>query len=535
MRFLLIIASAVLTGLCFAFYKVGFLALFTVIPLFYVILSEAEKDKKPFRFYGYGYLWGGVFFACIFYWFSYQYPLEYLNFTTGEAVAYVALSWFGTGLLLSVLLALWPFLTGLFVRTKLCRKYPWLFIPFTSCLYVIVEYLFTLGSLASPWARLAITQQSNILGIQTASLFGSYFISFIVISINAALAYGLYEFLKRKNRKTALICLISSASLFFTNMGVGGILYAADKSKAAVVETYVTAAAYQSNIVSGRTKTGSVVEVMDAFLADADGEINRSGANLIVMPEGCFSLDIKKYPALGEKLLDFCRTRCVVIIFGCYEYSDDGFYNVTYCASPDGTLSGPYRKQHPVPFGEFTPAKEIILKLMPFLEDVTDIGDELTAGIESVVFDSTIGKIGSFICFDSAFENIGFEETAKGALILTESTNDSWWMDSAQLYEHNGHAILRAVESRRYVVRSSAAGYSTVISPEGEILSGVDPLTKGFAVYTVTPRSDISFYHKTPYLFPVLCLSVVSGGFIWSFIYKKIYIKKNNDNKDLQN
>ena len=245
MRFLLIIASAVLTGLCFAFYKVGFLALFTVIPLFYVILSEAEKDKKPFRFYGYGYLWGGVFFACIFYWFSYQYPLEYLNFTKGEAVAYVALSWFGTGLLLSVLLALWPFLTGLFVRTKLCRKYPWLFIPFTSCLYVIVEYLFTLGSLASPWARLAITQQSNILGIQTASLFGSYFISFIVISINAALAYGLYEFLKRKNRKTALICLISSASLFFTNMGVGGILYAADKSKTAVVETYVTAAAYQ--------------------------------------------------------------------------------------------------------------------------------------------------------------------------------------------------------------------------------------------------------------------------------------------------
>ena len=62
MRFLLIFISAVLTGLCFAFYKVGFLAIFTVIPLFYVILTEAEKDKKPFRFYGYGYLWGGVFF-----------------------------------------------------------------------------------------------------------------------------------------------------------------------------------------------------------------------------------------------------------------------------------------------------------------------------------------------------------------------------------------------------------------------------------------------------------------------------------------
>ena len=529
------IVSAVLTGLCFAFYKVGFLSVFTVIPLFYVILREAEKDKKPFRFYGYGYLWGAVFYACIFYWFAYQYPLEYLGFSTGEAVAYVALSWFGSGLILSVLLALWPFLTGLFVRTKLCRRYPFLFIPFTSCLYVVIEFLFTLGPLATPWARLAVTWQNNIFGIQTASLFGSYFISFIIISINAALAYGLYELKKNKNKKTAVICLISAASLFFANMGVGGVLYASDKSKNAAVDTYVTAAAYQSNIVSGRTKTGSATEVMDAFLSDAEEEINVSGADLLVMPEGCFSLDIKKYPSLIEKLLDFCKTHATVIIFGCYEYADDGFYNVTYCASPDGTLSGPYRKQHPVPFGEFTPAKELILKLMPFLEDVTSIGSDLSAGRESVVFDSSLGKLGAFICFDSAFESIGYEETEKGAMILTESTNDSWWMDSVQLYEHNGHAILRAVESRRYMVRSSSAGYSTVISPEGEVLSGVEPLTKGFAVSAVTPRSDISFYHKTPYLFPALCLSVVCGGFIWAVIHKKRTVSKNIDGKDLQN
>lgn len=535
MRFLLIALSAVLTGLCFTFHQVGFLSILTVIPLLYAVLKEAEKDKKPFRFYGYGYMWGAIFYACVFYWFAYQYPLEYLGFTTGEAIAYVALSWFGSGLLLSVVLALWIFFTGLFVRTRLCKKRQWLFIPFTSCLYVIIEYLFTLGPLATPWARLAVTQQSNISGIQTSSVFGSYFISFIIISVNAALAYGLYELTKNKNKKTALICLISAASLFFGNMGAGGILYAVDKTKTAAVDTYITAAAYQSNNVSGRTKTGSVVEVMDAFLADAEEEINRSGADLIVMPEGCFSIDIKKYPSLEEKLLDFCKTHSVVIIFGCYEYADDGFYNVTYCASHDGTLSGPYRKQHPVPFGEFTPVRDILLKIMPFLEDVTDIGDELSAGTESVVFDSNIGKIGSFICFDSAFEQIGYEQTAKGAVLLTESTNDSWWMDSAQLYEHNGHAVLRAVESRKFIVRSATAGYSTVISAEGEILSGVTPLTKGFAVFTVTPRSDISFYHKTPYLFPAVCLSVIICGFIWAVIYKKHYVSKNIDGKPLQN
>lgn len=532
MRFLLIIASAVLTGLCFAFCKAGFLALFTVIPLFYVILKEAEKDRKPFRFYGYGYLWGGIFYACIFFWFIYQYPLEYLGFSKGEAIAYVALSWFGSGLILSVVLALWPFLTGLFVKTKLCKKRPWLFIPFTSCLYVIVEYLFTLGPLATPWARLAVTQQSNIFGIQSASLFGSYFISFIIISVNAALAYGLYEFIKSKNKKTALICIISAVSLFFCNMGVGGILYAADKSITDSLPHY-SAASFQSNIVSGRSET-TFAEQFDRFLEASKELIDENGTKLIVMPEGVFQTAVKADGQVGKTLLKFSTENDVVIVFGCFEYEGDDLYNVTYCVSPDGTFSGPYRKQHPVPFGEFTPAKDILLKIMPFLEDITDVGSEVCAGKESVVFDSSIGKLGSFICFDSAFEQIGFEQTANGAVILTESTNDSWWMDSVQLYEHNGHAVLRAVESRKYVVRSASAGYSTVISPQGEIIADVQPLTAGFAEADVANRADMSFYHKTPYLFPSLCLSVVLGGFIWAVTVKKRSVSKNNDGKYLQ-
>ena len=532
MRFLFIALSAVLTGLCFTFYKAGFMAVFTVIPLFYVILSEAEKNKKPIRFYGYGYMWGVLFYASIFYWFAYQYPLEYLGFSKGEAVAYVALSWVGSGMLLSVVLAFWIFLTGLFVRTKLCKKRPYLFIPVTSCLYVIFEFLFTLGPLATPWARLAVTQQSNIPGIQTASVFGSYFISFIVISVNAALAYGIYEFKKNKNKKTALICLICSASLFFGNMGAGGILYAADKSITDGLPHY-SAGSYQSNIVSGRSET-SFTELFDAFLQESEKLINENGTKLIVMPEGVFSTAVTPDGKTGKTLLQFSKENNVVVVFGCFEYEGDDLYNVTYCVSPDGTFSGPYRKQHPVPFGEFTPAGDLLLKVMPFLEDVTDVGSEVRAGRESTVFDSSVGKLGSFICFDSAFESIGYEQTNKGAVVLTESTNDSWWMDSAQLYEHNGHAVLRAVESRKYLVRSASAGYSTVISPQGEIIADVKPLTAGFASAEIANRTDTSFYHKTPYLFPVLCLSVALGGFIWAVIYKKRATSKNIDGKDLQ-
>ena len=295
MNVLLLAFGAVLTGLCFTWYKAGFLVFFTMIPLFYVLIKEAEKPHKPVKYYGYGYLFGSVFYACVFYWFIYQYPLEYLNFTKLEAVGYVALSWIGTGLLLSVLFALFPFVTGLFLRTKICQKHKFLYIPFAAALYVIIEFLFTLGPLATPWARLAVTQQSNILGIQTASLFGSYFISFIIVAVNAALAYGLYVLIKNRDKKTALVCLLCSAALFISNMGVGGILYAADLQKTDGQPTY-TASALQSNIVSGRTKTGSYVEICDKFLQLSAEEINKTGAKLIVMPEGSFSIELEKYP-----------------------------------------------------------------------------------------------------------------------------------------------------------------------------------------------------------------------------------------------
>lgn len=518
-RFLLLTVSAILTGLCFAWYKAGFIVLFSLVPMFLVLLAEADgQSRNPLRFYGHGYYWGAVMFATVFQWFRYQYPLEYLGFNRLEAVGYVALSWFGSGLILSVLLALFHFFTGLFLRTSLCRGRRYLLIPFSAACYVLIEFLFTLGSLATPWARLAVTMQSNIFFIQTASVFGSYFISSLIVAVNASLALAVYSLVTRKDRRLRIACFSVAVGIFLTNTACGALLYAADK-KAESGER-VTAAALQGNIISGRTRIG-VQETIDLFLERSADEVRENGASLIVMPEGCFNIDLKNSPLTEERLRDFSRENDVVIIIGAYEYGDDELYNVTWCISPDGTVSGPYRKQHPVPFGEFTPARKMILTLFPFLEDVTSLGDDLSAGGESVVFDSTLGRLGAFICFDSAFENIGFEETAKGAVLLTESTNDSWWMDSAQLYEHNGHAVLRAIEARRYYVRSSAAGYSTVIDARGVILDDVPALTAGFASADAVLRDDVSFYHKTPYLFPSVCAMTVVSLFAAALIYKK--------------
>jgi uncharacterized membrane protein YcaP (DUF421 family) len=75
------------------------------------------------------------------------------------------------------------------------------------------------------------------------------------------------------------------------------------------------------------------------------------------------------------------------------------------------------------------------------------------------------------------------------------------------IFEHNGHAILRAVENRRYVVRAANTGLSSVLTPRGEILAKLDPLLTGTISSKIPMRDDLTFFTKHPNLFPILLVS----------------------------
>jgi apolipoprotein N-acyltransferase len=49
-------------------------------------------------------------------------------------------------------------------------------------------------------------------------------------------------------------------------------------------------------------------------------------------------------------------------------------------------------------------------------------------------------------------------------------TNDSWWKDSPGHGQHFEMARLRAIETRRFVLRAANGGFSGVISPTGSVL-----------------------------------------------------------------
>ena len=130
----------------------------------------------------------------------------------------------------------------------------------------------------------------------------------------------------------------------------------------------------------------------------------------------------------------------------------------------------------------------------------------MSAGERTEIFDTELGKLGSLICFDSIYEQLTIDTVRDGAEILLVSSNDSWFRDSAAVYQHQVQSQLRAIESGRYVVRAANTGISSIIAPDGTVKQILDPLVDGYIVDEIVAVSEPTLYMKIGNLFVYLCI-----------------------------
>ena len=95
-------------------------------------------------------------------------------------------------------------------------------------------------------------------------------------------------------------------------------------------------------------------------------------------------------------------------------------------------------------------------------------------------------KIAPIICYESVFPEYVAEYVQKGASLLAIITNDGWWGDTPGYKQHLTFGALRAIETRRAIVRSANTGISCFINQKGEIFNPTHwwvPATKSGVVY----------------------------------------------------
>jgi apolipoprotein N-acyltransferase len=128
-----------------------------------------------------------------------------------------------------------------------------------------------------------------------------------------------------------------------------------------------------------------------------------------------------------------------------------------------------YSKRRLVQFGEYIPLRP----LFGWIGKFVPIGDDFAPGDDSSPLVVTLGRgaaaLGVLICYEDLFPALARSEVRYGADALVVVTNDAWYGEGAAAYQHAAHSVLRAVETRRPVLRCGNAGWSGWIDEFGSV------------------------------------------------------------------
>ncbi|MDD4820867.1 MAG: apolipoprotein N-acyltransferase, partial [Flavobacteriales bacterium] len=152
---------------------------------------------------------------------------------------------------------------------------------------------------------------------------------------------------------------------------------------------------------------------------------------------------------------------------GAYWYD---VFNAAVQITPDAYAE--YFKSKLVPGVEIFPYRSFF---EPLLGDaMMDFGGIVGSNVtqaERTVF-SSLGdtlRVAPIICYESIYGEFVSEYVKNGANVLCIITNDGWWGNTEGHRQHLSFARLRAVETRRPIIRSANTGISAFISPDGKI------------------------------------------------------------------
>lgn len=155
-------------------------------------------------------------------------------------------------------------------------------------------------------------------------------------------------------------------------------------------------------------------------------------------------------------------------------------YNTMFAVDEHGRVLGSYDKKVLLHFGEHFPlAHELYatLGVNPFrwLPSVLDV----TAGHDAEVIEvplprdggKTRVRLGAMICYEDIFARHALELVEQHPNIFVNIINDAWFGESSAAYHHMAFSVLRSVEHRLGLVRSTNTGVSSIIDPVGRVIA----------------------------------------------------------------
>ena len=377
-----------------------------------------------------------------------------------------------------------------------------------------------------PWLNLGNVFSERINWIQwyeyTGVFGGTLWIWMVNISLYNAIKHYLVN--KKLNKR-----LIRPLALIFIPLGLSFFIKNQFEQK---TEETLTVTVVQPNIDPYTEKYDQTTQGQYELLLEQIGPELLKYPDVIITPETYFSegaganLSLIEESKLYQDLLNFANRNNTQLLNGIQFYKtyaenyrtktanrlNNGvwadFYNSAFLTDTTGVQV--YHKSKLVVGVETLPFRDIV---EPLLGNVMlDFGGTVLTRAtqedrEAFSLYNDI-KISPVICYESVYGEFVTGYVRNGAEVLAIMTNDAWWGDTAGHKQHMAYASLRAIETRRTVVRSANTGISGFITPLGEVTTKLAYNTKGVLTAAVYPQSDITIYVRYgDYIFRL-------GGFV---------------------
>ncbi len=199
-------------------------------------------------------------------------------------------------------------------------------------------------------------------------------------------------------------------------------------------------------------------------------------------------------------------------------------FNTSICYNKNGAV-GYYHKSKLVPGVEKMPYPQIFKFLEKLVINLGGTSGSL--GIDTsqrsflLVGTDKMIKVGAPICYESIFGELFGNFVKDGAQIMSVITNDAWWKDSPGHKQHFIMSKLRAIETRRYVIRAANTGTSAFINPLGEVSQATKYGVRTAIKELVYPNDEITFYVKygdyiARFFVALTTIFFLFGIYLWS-------------------
>jgi apolipoprotein N-acyltransferase len=398
--------------------------------------------------------------------------------------------------------------------------------------WVFIEWTRTWVLSGFPWLPLAASQWERSSILQIAAFTGAGGVSFVLVAMNigfAAMSHSLFVEgkggwnFRRPEFLLGLFLLMTCVSVQMQET-FNRSRYALPLARVAFVQPYIP-----QDVKWDPAKGPGILDVLEKTTLKAAA----THPDLILWPEASTPWAVKGDENARAFVGSLAQRAKAPLVLGSIAVENEGqpaeqWFNAAFVADPlVGVQTTYYAKRHLVPFGEYVPLRPVLGWLRKFVP----IGDDFTPGPDASPLNVTLpGRsltVGPLICYEDIFPVLARGSAIAGADFLAVLTNNAWYGEGGAAPQHAAHSVLRAVETRRPVLRCGNGGWSGWIDEFGSVRATVlnekkSVYFRGTQTFNITRDARwvgrASYYVEHGDWFVIACAVMITFGFAVLFL-----------------